>query len=109
MTKEEQIRKLEELIIEAINLAISMLYRVPIPSMKAVSPSLDEIINLCSLFENIVHGKDGSEQFREAAEVIREAAMAAKGQQERNLTDCAYQLEDFLGRMRKINLTATRV
>jgi hypothetical protein len=100
MAIDEQILKLHDGVVEIIWLAISRLYRLPVEELRVANPSLEEIIRLCSLFNNIVEGTDIDGQFTEAIDVIAEAARAAKSGNEQTLTDCAYHLEDFLDRIR---------
>lgn len=100
-SSDEQIIRLRDGIVDVIRLAIEKLYKLPIEELKVAKPSLEEIIRLCSLFNNVVENTDIDGLFTEAIDVLAEAARAARSADEKCLTDCAYHLEDFLSRMSK--------
>ncbi len=99
-TEVVMIKRLNDSVVSVIRVAITRLYHLPIAELKFAEPSLDEIIRLCSLFNKIVEGTDIDGQFIEAIGVMKEAAEAAKRDDEKCLIDCAYHLEDFLSRMK---------
>lgn len=100
MVTEEQIQRLHLAVVDVIRLAITKLYRLPVEELRVANPSMEEIARLCSLFHNIVEGTDIDGVFIEAISVLREAAEAIRRDDEACLKDCAYQLEDFLDRMK---------
>ena len=100
MTPEERIQKIHDGIVEIIGIAITRLYSLPVHELKVSTPSLEDIIKLCTFFDKVVEGTEIDGQFLESIAVMQEAAEAAERDDEQCLTDCAYHLEDFLDRIR---------
>lgn len=78
------------------------LYRHTLERLKKINPTFEEIAELCTIFITILQssGEYKSASAIEAVAVIKEAAEAVRSGDEKTITDCAYHLEDFIGRFK---------
>ena len=78
------------------------LYRHTLERLKTINPTLEELAELCNIFIAVLQnaGETKIVNMREAVTVIQEAEQAVSSGDEKTITDCAYHLEDFIGRFR---------
>lgn len=98
----EELQNLYDKLIEVIEKTSKNLYRHTIERLKRINPTLEEIAELCKIFITLFESKGVQHQnsATEAVSVIREAAQAVASGDEQTVIDCAYHLEDFIGRLR---------